>query len=227
MPYEFKALGKTVGIDLDLLATQREDEQIRLSGQGDQRIAQSAAPFQEITRNGRAFKIGTTAAVAAVVAVPTTGHALAIYNNSPTSVNRSLVIDWIAAQNVVSTAVASQAQMLVCVGQVEEAIPTDAALTVIKLNGSGGTGPDDSVRSILTATALPANTGVAANWFPWGKAASKPGVAATPGYGLWERVDGAIIIPPRRYFAMHVLANVVGETFVCFIGWHEKTLVNG
>lgn len=204
-----------------------------LSAQREQLIAPGASPYGEIVRNGRAFVINTTAAIGAVVAIPSTAHMLAIYNNEPDG-GRTYVIDWIAAQNVVSTAVATQAQMLCNVGQVREAIPVDSGLTIKKLNSVGNVGAsnaavrgDTKVISILNATALPANTGVAANWFPFGMSTSKPGVAATPGYGIWVPVDGRIEIAPGRYFAVHVIASVVGETFTAFIAWHERQLVLG
>lgn len=207
---------------------QNVDEQISLTPQLEQLVALGASPYGEITRVGRAYKAGITTAVAAVVAVPTTTHMYAIYNNEPDA-GRSYIIDWVAAQNVVSTAVAGQAQILVNVGQVREAAPTDAtpAGTLVKLNGMGGGSADTRMRSILTATGLPATTGVAAQWFPWGPSVGKPGAAGTPGYGIWAPVDGRIIVPPGRYFAMHVLANVVGETFVAFVGWHERQLILG
>jgi hypothetical protein len=36
-----------------------------------------------------------------------------------------------------------------------------------------------------------------------------------------------MILAPGRYFAVHVLANVVGETFLVYIGWHEAALTLG
>lgn len=188
-------------------------------------VASASSPHEEYVRSGRAFVINTTAAIAAVVAIPTTAHMLALFNNEPDG-GRCYIIDWVAAQNVVSTAVASQAQILVNVGQIREATPVDAGLSIKKLNGTGSAAlrGDTKAIAILNATALPAGTGLAANWFPWGRNTVKTGAAATPGYGMWEPVDGRIIIPPGRYFAMHVLANVVGETFVAFMSWHEKVI---
>ena len=136
------------------------------------------------------------------------------------------MIDWAAATNVVSTAVASQAQLIGLVGQVREAIPADAGLAITKMNGIGDSA-DTCMRTLLNGTALPAGTGLAANWFPLGPSVGKPGAAGTPGYGLWAPVDGRIIVPPGRYFSIHVLANVVGETFLGYIGWHEKKLTLG
>jgi len=200
-------------------AGQSIEDQLTLTPQLELLVASSAAPYREVVRMGRAFQVHTSAAIAAVVAIPTTAHMLALYNGEPDG-GKSYVIDWVAASNVVSTAVASQAQILVNVGQNRETAPTDAGLTITKLNGLGK-GADTRARTILNATALSAETGVAANWFPWGKNSGKPGAAGTPGYGMWEPVDGRLIVPPGRFFAVHVLANVVGETFLAYIGWHE------
>lgn len=225
---EFKVLGRvrktTEAYDAEALGS--SDEQITLTQQLEQLVAHGAAPWREVVRPGRAFVVTTTAAIAAVVTSPTTAHMLAIYNNASDG-GESVVVDWVAASNVASTAVASQAQILVNIGQVRETAPTDAALTILKLNGYGGGTNDTNVRTILNATALPATTGAAGRWFPFGTNAGKPGGAATPGYGVWAPVDGRIIVPPGRYFAMHVLANVVGETFTASIGWHEVQLALG
>lgn len=203
-----------------------EPREVTLNQQLELLVALGSTSMMETVRVGRAFITGTVAAVAAVIAIPTTAVLFAIYNNDVDG-GRSLVIDWVAAQNVVSTAVVCQAQMLGLIGQVREAAPVDAALTIRKRNGLGGGTNDSKVRTILTATALPAATGVAANWFPIGQAATKPSAIATPGYGMFQKVDGDIIVPPGRYFAMHVLANVVGETFQGFVGWHEKQITLG
>lgn len=229
--FDAKVLGRvrklTEGIDAE--SAGNEDVQMALNPQLEQIVAPGGAPYQEIVRMGRAFWTGTTAAVAAVTAIPTTAVLFALYNNAPDG-GRSLIIDWMAAQNVVSvTTTANQAQMLALVGQVREAAPTDAALSIKKCNGFGGGVPDSFVRTILTATALPATTGVQANWFPVGQNGIKTSTTAntTPGYGMYQQLDGRIIVPPGRYFAMHVIANTTGETFQGFIGWHEKQLILG
>jgi len=211
------------GIDASSVS---DSEQLTLTQQLELLVAAGAAPYREITRMGRAFYTGTTAAIAAVVAIPTTGVLFALYNNDVDG-GRSLVIDWVAASGVAKTAAAGQAQLLVLPGQVREAAPTDAALAIKKANGLGSGTNDSKVRTILNATALPATTGIAGNWIPLGPAVGAPGAAATPGDGLWAAVDGRFIVPPGRYFAMHVLADVVGSTFQGFIGWHEAQLSLG
>ena len=208
------------GIDASSVS---DNEQIALTPQLEVLVAMGPPAYQETVRMGRAFSVINAAAVAAVVAIPTTAVNLAIYNNAPDG-GRSLIIDAIGALNVVSTAIAAQAQMLVCTGQVREAAPVDAALAIKKRNGYASGSPDSVVRTIVGGTALPATTGLAANWFPLGSSVTKPGVAATPGYGIWVPADGRYIVPPGRYFAVQVIAPVVGETFITMISWHEAQL---
>lgn len=224
MTLEFNAFGRIrkllEGVDASSVG---DEEQIAMTPQLELLVAQGSTPFREIVRVGRAFWTGTTAtAIAAVVAIPTTAHMFSLYNNYPDG-GRSLVIDWVAASGVVKTAVAGQAQLIVNLGQVREAIPTASALTIKKANGYGG-GTADTLAISVVAGSLPASTGVAGNWCPLGPAIGFPGTGATPGLGLWSAVDGRFIVPPGRYFAMHVLADVIGSTFQSFIGWHEAQL---
>jgi hypothetical protein len=199
--------------------------QVTVNDQLELIVASGASPQGEITRVGRAFKNGTQTAVAGVVAIPTTAVGFAIYNNEPDG-GRSYIIDRVWAQNVASTAVATQAQMLALVGQVRETAPTDAtpANSLVKLNGFGGGSTDSRQRAILTATALPATTGLQGLWIPVGPAGVKTGVAALPGYGMEALIQGRMICAPGRYFAITVLSSVVGETFQMGVEWHEKLL---
>lgn len=197
-----------------------DEEIIALTEQGGLFVGLDGSAYEETVRLGRSFEIHTVAAIAAVVARPTTAHMLAIWNGEPDD-GRIYVIDRAWALNEVSTAVASQAVLLGCLGQIREAAPTDAARTISALNGMSGR--DTKARSLLNATALPATTGIADNWrvLPC-VGGVKTGAAATPGYYVNAPVDGRIILPPGRFFAVHVMANVVGETFTCGIEWHEK-----
>jgi len=208
-------------IDAEALGGDPRDFTLTL--QLEQLMAVGAAMYQETVRPGRAFWIGNTAAVAGVVAIPTTAIMLALFNNAEDG-GRSLVIDWVAASGVAKTAAAGQQQMLGLIGQVREAAPVNSALVAKKRNGLGGKGLDTVASSIIGGTALPALTGVAANWFPIGPAFGSPGAGATPGNGAYQRLDGDIIVAPGRYFAMHVLADVVGSTYLGYIGYHEKQL---
>lgn len=196
-----------------------DDEQLVLNEQLEQLVAMGASPYGEITKMGRAFETHTTAALAAVVAVPTVGNMLSIYNNEPEG-GRSYVIDRAWAQNVVSTAVASQCVLIGCLGQTRVAALASAALAINALNGLGG----KDTRAINGTANLDAVTGVVANWrvLPGQTGGLKTGAVATPGYYSNSQIDGRIIVPPGRLFAIHVLANVVGETFIGGIEWHER-----
>lgn len=200
-----------------------DDEELVINGQRELLVAQGSTQYGETVRAGHAFWTGPTTPVAAVVAVPTTAAMFAIFNNDVDG-GRSAIIDWISWLLTTGTAAAGQGTLLCNIGQVREAAPTDSGMTIKKLNGLGASGVDSKIRSILTATALPATTGVAANWFPLGAGAAKPGAAATPGAGGYVDVNGRIIVPPGRYFAVHVLADVVGSLYLPAIGWHEKQL---
>ncbi len=196
-------------------------QQPTLNDQLEQYTAAGASPYEEITRSGRSFHVRNTVAVAAVVAFPTTTANLQLYNNEPEN-GRSYVIDYLYFANVVSTAVVAHAQMLALIGQVRETAPTDAALVIQQLNGVGK--KDTVARTVLTGTALPATTGIAGLWMAVGPQAIKTDAVATPGYGAGFEVNGRIVVPPGRFFATQVLANVVGETFITGIMWHERQL---
>jgi hypothetical protein len=194
--------------------------------QGELIVAAGKAPFTEISRLGRMFQVTNTTTIAAVVAIPTTAVMLALYNNEPEA-GRSYVIDYVSAVNLVSTTlIAAQASLVINVGQVREAVPTTAAPVQKKTNGLGGSG-DSRARTIISGTALPSTTGAAGFWIPVGQSAAKFGLDVTPGYGLYWDAQGRVIVPPGRYFAMHVVANIVTETFRACIGWHEVQLTLG
>lgn len=223
MPMEMKAVAEVRGIQPDTIAPWSDDEQFQLSGQAEVLAAQAAAPYQEIVRQGRSFMVNTTTAIAAVVAVPTTAHMLALYNGEADG-GLSYVIDRCWYLNVANGAALASAGLIACLGQVRETAPTDAALTIKNLNGTGGR--NTKARTILNATALPATTGLTANWFSIGQSVASV-VASVPGMQTSFEPGGRYIVPPGRYFALHVFASHVGNTAVVGIEWTEKQLLLG
>lgn len=227
MPFATEVVGRVRqlldGIDAVAVNT---DEQIALTAQLELLIAAGGAPYQEIVRVGRAFQITTTAAVAAAAAIPSTAGGLSLYNNEPDG-GRSYVLDFISANGVATAAAAGHAQLLALIGQVREAIPANSALVAKKRNGLGGGTNDTKARTILTGTALPAGTGIAADWFPVGPGLERAAAASLPGQGLYWAAEGRIIVPPGRYFSMQVLADTAASTFQLCIAWHEKQLLLG
>lgn len=197
-----------------------DDEQLVLDQQRNLFVAAGASPYREITRLGRAYQITTTTAVASAAAIPSTTGGLSLYNNEPDG-GRSYVIDFISANGVATAAAAGHGQLLALIGQVREAIPANSALIAKKMNGMGGGTNDSRARTILTGTALPAGTGIAADWFPVGPAYERAAATSLPGFGLYWAAEGRIIVPPGRYFSMCVLADTAGTTAQLCIAWHE------
>ena len=218
-----RLLGKVRGLQQDtLFPTNREDQQIQLSGQETLIGAYGASDYQEDVRNGRSFWVNNTTAVAAVIAIPTTAVNIAIFNNEPDG-GRSYVITMVTAQSLAGGAVIYHGGMIGLLGQVRETAPT-AAMTIKCANGSGKL--DTRCRPIVAATTLPATTGLAALWFPLGNSVNSS-VVSLGGMGLRCNVDGRYIVPPGRYFAVHVLASAVGTTWMMNIFWTEKQLLMG
>ena len=224
MPNEAKILGRVRGIVQDILyPTNREDQQVELSGQGEELFAWGSDGYQEDVRNGRAFWVNNTTAVAAVTAIPTTAVNIAIYNNEPDG-GRSYIIHWVVAQSLAGPAALTHNGLIGLLGQVREAAPTTSAMTIKCANGSGKL--DTRARHIVAATALPATTGLAPLWFPMGYS-QNTAVISLGGQGLVHYPRGRYIVPPGRYFGVHVLGAAAGATFMMSIGWIEKQLLLG
>ena len=233
MAQQTKIFGKIRGIMMDLLPAGREDEQPHLSGQAEQLIALGSAPYQEIVRQGRAFMANTGTAVATAIAIPATAvFGFIIYNNESDG-GRSYMIDQIGALYTVNSGNAlAHVGMIGCLGTVREAVPTAAAITPRQLNGMGNM--DTKARFVLTgdnawalgATLAPPTSVFTANWFPIGNSVNTA-VNALPGFQTVANLDGRIIIPPGRLFAVHTLGSVITSSAQIFISWHEKVIVNG
>jgi len=196
-----------------------DEESLGLSEQGELLVALATSAYGETVRAGRAFEAHTTSAVAAVVAVPTTANLVSIWNGEPDD-GKLFIIDRVWALMAASAATAGQAGIIGCLGQTRVASLAVTALAVNALNGMGG----KDTRVVTSVAALDAVTGVAANWrvLPGQTGGIHVGAAATPGMFINAQVDGRIILPPGRLFAVHVFADAVGSTFTVGIEWHEK-----
>lgn len=231
--------GKVRGLFLDIFPTGDEDQQLPLSGQGELLYARGASEYQEIVRQGRAFSLRTTSnidSVADLNAATPTAHTIAIYNNDRDG-GRSIIIDRVWAMFTAQT-VATQHHggMLGLLGQTRVTAPTlaqEAGLVVRKLNGMGEAAPgrvDSVVLSIAAATALDAVTGVAIGWFPLGDSVNTA-VVTLPGYQASYFVNGKIIVPPGRIFALttwqSASAGTLANAAQMGLEWHEKQLLLG
>jgi hypothetical protein len=224
---ERKILAKVRGLNTDIQYGYGDEEtQFELSGQGEQQYAQAAAPFQEIYRQSRSYYINTVTQVASVIAMPTTACAFAIYNNEPDN-GRSYIIDQVWALYTANASIIPQAGLVGVLGQVREAVPTNAMSTTIILKNPNGVGKLDSrSRCILTATALPATTGFAGNWFPICNHTNSA-VTSLPGMQSVYNLNGRYIVTPGRYFGIHCVSAKIDVQAQIGISWTEKFLLNG
>jgi hypothetical protein len=201
--------------------------QVALNDQLELLVANAASPYAELVRPGRAFEVHCTAAIAAVVALPTTAALLSLWNGEQDG-GRSYVIDRVWALRIASTtAIASQAALIGCLGQTRVAsLGAASGLPANALNSNNG--KDTRAVSYLNAVALDAVTGVVGNWrvLPGqtGGVKISAGAATVGGDFINAEVNGRIIVAPGRAFGMHVFAPLVAETFIAGIEWHEKQL---
>jgi hypothetical protein len=222
---EIAVVGKVRGTNVDQLEEQGSEEiQIHLNSQAEQIHANAAACGQENARSGRSFwvanAIGTP--VAALTAIPTTAACISIYNNEPDG-GRSYVIDYVWAFNVAVTAITIfHSGMIGLLGQVREGIPAAGAPVIKSSHGMGKL--DTRCRPVVAA--LPAGTGLAALWFPLGNTWINS-VVTLPGHSMIADCQGRYIVPPGRYFAVHVMSSITTNTYICGIGWTEKLLQLG
>lgn len=221
---ECKIWGMVRGLMLDNLPPGREDQQVHLTEQAEMLVAQGTAPYSEIVRQGRAFYVNTTTAVASVVALPTTAVTLALYNNEPDG-GRSYIIDQVWALYTVNSAAVVHNGIITNLSQTRCALPANSALLPKKCNGMGPA-YDTKAITIVGGTALDAITGLAINWFPLGQSVNAA-ITSLPGFQQVVNVDGRYIVPPGRYFAVHTLGSVVSTSAQMGIVWHEKVITLG
>jgi len=222
---EIAAYGKVRGLDVGAYCRVGcEDHPIGLSGQGEQLFAWAAAQGQENARGGRSYWVANPigSPIAAVTAIPTTAVILALFNNEPEG-GRSYIIDYVWAHFVVVPAALVHCGIIGLLGQVREAIPTNSAAVVKCSHGMGKL--DTLARTVLNTT-VPATTGLAGSWQPLGDSI-RTSIVSVAGVNIMNPVDGRIIVPPGRYFGVHVLSSVTTSTSIMGIGWTEKQLYLG
>jgi hypothetical protein len=197
----------------------RGKKNIECSEAGSAFVDYGAAPYEEITRDGKSFSGISTTARAGVVALPTTACNVSLYNTAPSG-GKSAVIDAIFAVAIAAHTTIGQSGLIYVVGQTAVA-SSAGALVPRKLNGLGP--GSDSVCLLADGTALDAVTGVAIGWLPAGPTVNA-GVISVPGVVLWCPMDGKVIVSPGHLFAVNVMTSNVENTFNCGIMWHEKQL---
>lgn len=192
------------------------DRDLRQSFLESLAVAQVEPAGMEITRSGRRFYLGATAAVAGIAPVqawPTTAAQWAIFNPD---IAKTLWLEALGAYPISGTPGVG-GQLLVAPFTTPAQADLAASLKILNARG-GAAGSVASVKSAVTITAPAAPA-----WTPIAENAS-PNVAAFPGSGIIGRRDlaGRLAIPPLSGLGLAVLAPA-GTTplFVPFAEWLE------
>lgn len=190
---------------------------------GEALVVAGMAPYEETTRAGNSFHCTATAAVAAVVALPTTAAGIGLYNSASDG-GKSIIIDALYAIQDTGHSTLGQNILIYVVGQTRVAA-LSTPLVIRRNNGNGAT--NDSIAIIKAGGAiLDSVTGVAIGWIGVGQT-SNQSLVSLPGQSLWADLGGRIIVPPGRQFGLNVLSSNVENTWNCGIMWHEKQLTLG
>jgi hypothetical protein len=198
----------------------RTEKNIDASESGALFVVHSAAPYEELARDGMSFSGISTTAAAGCIALPTTAANVSLYNAAPSG-GKSAIIDAFFAVAIAAHTTLGQSGLIFVLGQTSVA-SNAGALVIRKLNGLGT--PSGSVCLLGdSGTALDAVTGVAIGWTPIGPTANA-GVISVPGVVLYAPVDGRIILPPGHLLAVNVMTSNVQNTFNCGILWHERQI---
>ncbi len=173
---------------------------------GEALVAGGLPQYTEQTRLGQSWATMSTTALAALVTRPTTVAGVEIYNAGA----NTLVIDRIFCEWRLGTAVASSAVMYAMVGP--QTAPTPG---VFAIRGNSGKGYSGAVTVAISQNVTDLG------WFPWGNSITAALAAATPNGGQDSRVEGRLLVPPGHALCLHVVASVVGDTFIQGASWFE------
>jgi hypothetical protein len=213
-----KIAGRVRGLFAGNYPENREDEQFHLNNRGDQIIAVGLPELTEIVRLGESWAVMTSAAIAALTAIPSTTGGLNLWNGEAPG-GKSYVIDSVGSTEVVVDATqANHTSLFVMNSKPPVAAPADAGLTFRSLSGRlyGG-------RARTTVNAAVVNDG----WLPIGTSAP---VAAAAAGSAWKTMDvpvrGLYIVPPGGNFSVHAAKAVAtASQMQFFIRFHEVQLI--
>ena len=162
-------------------------------------VAPDGPPYLEITRQGGHWNT-ISAAVAPLVAVPTTVAALELWNNSVSGMTMAVTDLW--AFHLLGTTVLHNLSIWAQV-TAPKAVPT---LTASAIASQSGKAPYTS--AVGSRVVVGQGTTVIANgWRPWG---TQFGVVSTalPGEAWSVPVDGKLIVPPGCSLCVHMVDAV-------------------
>lgn len=186
-----------------------EDGPLICNPRGDLGANLTLPELADIVRLRQSFYVIAAAAVAPIVAMPTTTAQFTLWNGELDG-GRSYVIYSIGYIVVASAAAATPVGMVVCMGTGRKTAPV-ADLTPRGLAGQRyrGSGYVDLAATVTNDTWHLAGT-------------SNQGPTSQVGMSLDVNIFGRYIIPPGHYFSQSVMANTVTTITVRqFIRWHE------
>lgn len=191
---------------------------LQITTGGELLVAQALPSETELARQGAGW-VTIGAAVAPVVAIPTTGAHLSLYNGYT---DKSLVIAAVGSWGTTSMAAAGQASLL-CRNDVpgQNAAPAVPGLIISGLSGKNYTGKAISKASVALA-AIGAGNNVA--WVPVGPSVSAV-TTTTVGMNLHTETYGRWIVPPGGIFSLATAAQTAVGTFQPYIKFYEMLLI--
>jgi hypothetical protein len=167
----------------------------------------------ELVRLGDSWQAMQAAAVAPVVALPTTLAQLTLWNGEPAG-GKVYLIDSIMTMVAVSAAAATGIGHAVLMNLGTKAAPTSAGLILTGLSGKAYGG-----NAIVAVGATVTDD----KWAPFGNALDAP--ASQIAFTVDVPVNGLYIIRPGGMFSVACLANTVTTiTVKTGIRWHEVQL---
>lgn len=215
MALPVELVGRIRGMDQPGFAqNDRGPQPLDVNPRGDLAVVQALPSLAEVVRMGESYFVIQAAAVAPVVALPTTTAQVSLWNGEPDG-GRCYVIDSVFATDVVSAGAATGIGLAALLNIGRVALPSGSLLTPKGLTGQGYRGAG---KVVLAATV------VDDTWAPLGS--SVVGPASQIGLNLDVPVNGLYIVRPGHLFSLACLANTVTTITVKMgIRWHEVNLV--
>jgi len=204
-----KIRGIRVGTDTEL--------DIGASRDGSLKVAQYLPPYAMLVATDCVWSCITTAAVAGLIARPTT-TALGMLYNGEAPGGKSYIILRAFAQQLVSTTVIESFGIWLCVEDIGDTAPgVDIATSayashsgVANYGGNAQFATDEAVAGV--------------GWFPWGEASRTDVIGVLGGSRVMKHVDGMIVVPPTASVAIHVVGASVNTDFCVGFTWAEVLL---
>ncbi len=175
-----------------------EEVAVGADNQKNQLIAGGNPSYMEVRRRGEGYNVLTSAAFAALTAVPTTVTRLEMYNNG----SRLAVVSDLHLWRLIGSAVGLGENIWAMV-TTAKAIPALTAQTLFSMSGKPSIVPT-ATSEMVTGIGT---TIIANGWQAYGVGAAYLG-ATTPGTGFHVPIDGKLIIPPGTSLCLQVTASV-------------------